>query len=608
MTQTNKSINVPSIDYTKTSFNQIKEKLVEHIKRYYPDTYRDFKKSSFGSLMLDLVSYVGDQLHYYIDHNINESIPAYTTDPENLIQIIQSMVGTPPTINPSSFGHLDVSILAPADSFGVGIDSSYLNMELRAGSIFQSVGGTQYTQTQDITLNETTSQIVGYNTTADGSKVQYFAMKAKVPVISGREKTFTVDIGPEYKRFRKIEIPDSAITEILKVTDSEGREYFQVDHLTQNVIYKPIRDPESRDTMVSSIMKAVPVPRRFVIERGLDKTCIVFGYGSDNDLKTNSVADPSKLALKMSGKNYVSSTSLDPMRLMASDTLGVAPRNTTLTITYRSNTSANANSAVGTVNQVVSPVISFRNEHLLDQAKVNFIRDNVEVYNEDAINGSVSIPTTEELRRRYLGTFGAQNRAVTKQDYVTSVYSMPGIYGSIKRASVVRDNNDLRRNLNMYLISEDGLGKLQAPSTLLKQNVKTWLDSVRMISDSVDLFDAKIINLGIEFVCSLKDSANRQTTLSLIKSRIFEELTTIPPEIGESFLLSNVIRIIQSMPEVNSVPLKGGVKVTSLVGENYTDYYYDIKNNTSENSLIYIPMNSIWEIKYIDDIKGSIIG
>lgn len=72
------------IDYTKKGFSEIKEDLKSYIKRNYPDTYQDFSKSSFGSMMLDLVSYIGDQLHYYIDHNANESNPAYAKEAENV--------------------------------------------------------------------------------------------------------------------------------------------------------------------------------------------------------------------------------------------------------------------------------------------------------------------------------------------------------------------------------------------------------------------------------------------------------------------------------------------------------------------------------------------
>ena len=55
------------IDYTSRDFNSIREDLMTYVRRYYPDTYKDFSEASFGSLMLDTVSYVGDMLSFYLD-------------------------------------------------------------------------------------------------------------------------------------------------------------------------------------------------------------------------------------------------------------------------------------------------------------------------------------------------------------------------------------------------------------------------------------------------------------------------------------------------------------------------------------------------------------
>ena len=186
---------------------------------------------------------------------------------------------------------------------------------------------------------------------------------------------------------------------------------------------------------------------------------------------------------------------------------------------------------------------------------------------------------------------------------------MPPVYGSIKRASIVRDTNDLRRNLNIYLVAEGADGYFQAPTKALKENVKTWLDSVRMISDSIDIFDANIINFGIEFKVTLKNNTNQKTVMSRIKQSLYEELSTIPPDIGEPLYISEIIRFLQNIPEVASVPMREGVVIKSLSGGVHTEYLYDVKANTSpDNNYIYIPENSVWEVKFIDDIKGTTIG
>ena len=392
---TNKNKRVQEIDYTKTSFNEIKEQLVQYAKRNYPDTYRDFKKSSFGSLLFDMVSYVGDQLHYYLDHNANEAILPYTKNPEVAVQLIQAL-GSTPVLNPVGVGEVEIQVLQPANALGVSPDTNY-ELTSRAGTKFRSLGGAIFTQMRDVTLTADTSRIVGYSTTADGSKINYFGLKAKVPVVSGEERTYTVDVG-NFRRFLKIEIPDAALTEILKVEDSNKNEYHQVSHLSKKFIYKSVIDPNNRDILTPTIMKKVPVPRRFIVEKSLNRTFLVFGHGSEPELSTNSIADPAKLIMNFAGKKHDPSRLLDPVKLTSSDTLGVAPQNTTLTITYRRNTVDNTNAAAGTVTQVVEPILVFRNENNLDSSKVSFIKENVQVFNDNPINGNISIPSTEELK------------------------------------------------------------------------------------------------------------------------------------------------------------------------------------------------------------------
>lgn len=606
MRNTRISKKIQEVDYTKTSFNEIKQQLVDYIKTHYPDTYKDFNQSSFGSMMLDLVSYVGDQLHYYLDHNANEAILPFTKDPETTVQLLQSL-GVDPDLNFSGTGMVDVQVLVPSLSTGVGIDGDY-KITVRSGTKYRSAGGSVYTQIRDAVLTQENSQVLVHSTNATGNTPDYYIFKSKVPVVSGEEKEYTVEVG-DAKRFLKIEIPDPTITEILKIVDSNGNEYYQVSNLSEDTIYRPIIDPEGRDPNVKAILKPTPVPRRFIVEKSVERTYIVFGNGSETDLKTNNVLEPKRKVIKYTGLSYTSTPSNDPVRLTSTHKLGVSPRNTTLTITYRSNTLANSNAAVGTVNQVIDPILFFENENTLDQNKISFIKDNVQVFNEEPINGNISLPTTEELKRRYLGFFGAQGRAVTKQDYIAMAYAMPSMYGAIKRAAVLRDTNDLRRNLNMFLAAEGANGKLEKPSNLIKQNLKTWLESSKMISDTIDLFDANIINLKINFKVTLNTNVNPNTTLMEIKTRIFEELTTIPPDIGEPMYISEIIRIIQSVPGVATVPTRDGVKVSCISGGNYSDYNYEIDVNTApDNNYIYIPENSIWEIKYIDDIIGTVVG
>ena len=120
---TNISKKKTPIDYTKRGFNEIKEELKSYVKRYYPNTYKDFNHSSFGSMMLDLISYVGDQLHYYIDHNANEANPVFSKEAENVIGHL--MPYGLKIRKPSTPSLVDLYVPVPGRDNGVGIDENY---------------------------------------------------------------------------------------------------------------------------------------------------------------------------------------------------------------------------------------------------------------------------------------------------------------------------------------------------------------------------------------------------------------------------------------------------------------------------------------------------
>ena len=591
------------VDYTSKDFQKIKKDLLNYAKRYYPDTYKDFNEVSFGSLMLDLVSYVGDNLSFYLDYNANESFINTSLEYDNVLMHARQL-GYRHNPARSSVGEVDIYMPVPADSVNTGPDLNYLP-KMRKGSTFSTPGGITFTLNKDIEFFSDNVEVVGTEVSADGSRTTYYVLKVKGEVVSGETRKTTVSIA-DFKRFRKVEIPGDGITEILKVQDIEGNIYYEVDYLSQNTIYRPVINlsADNMDTSAPSIMKAFPVSRRFVVERSGTTTFLVFGYGSEKEIKENKIADPSEIALKVNGKNYVSDATFDPSRLLTTEKFGVGPVNTTLEIDYRVNTSNNVNAAAGTITVVNDAIVDFRNIQNLQTSKINFILDNIQIFNESPINGDILVPTTEEIKRRAASQFATQGRAVTLQDYISSVYAMPSQFGSVKRAAIYRDNDDFRRNMNLFVISENSLGQLETSSNVLKDNLKTWLNSVRIVNDSLDILDASIVDLGIEFEVIAQQDVNKNTVFNLSKDEIFRQLTDVAPEIGEPFYLSEVFRILKEVDEVLDVI---NVKITSKSGSNYTSFKLNIEENTSpEGRVIYMPHNTIWQIKYKSDIVGTV--
>lgn len=596
-----KNREIRQIDYTARDFDSIKERLVDFVKARYPDTYRDFNASSFGSLMFDLVAYVGDSLAYYTDYIANETNPMTSLEEGNTADLFESQ-GAKHYANRITHGTAQIYCAVPSLAAGNNPDFRYLEAQLKNVEL-RTEAGTTFTVKDNISLNDTTLEFVGKETaTVDGSKITYYVVKLEAPIISGQISEFAVQLTSKSRKFQRIEVPSDKCTEVLRVVDSEGNDYYEVDYLTDNTVLRPLVDVSTKSSKVPAIMKKYPVPRRFVTERKGSKTFLVFGYGSDQDLKTDTTAEPSNIWGQMHGKPYVSDTSYDPSKHLSSGYFGVAPSNTTLTITYRYNENSNANAAAGTVNQVVGFELDFKNEPSLDAEKLEYMRTSLQTYNEEPINGDISVPTTEEIRRRGMGVYATQKRAVTMQDYVSSTYSMPPTFGAVKRCAVLRDTNDLKRNINMYVIAESAGGKLEKASTQLKENVRTYLNKVRMISDSVDIFDATLINLGLEFDVTPKSGVSMKSLSIDLRKMLYSELTTIPPDIGEHFYLSEIFALLQNHPDVLTV---NNVKVKCISGAGYSDVFYNVEENISPGKkFVYIPADFVWEIKNESDIKS----
>ena len=150
----------------------------------------------------------------------------------------------------------------------------------------------------------------------------------------------------------RVNLNNPAVTEVLSVVDGEGHEYFEVQHLAQELVYKAIRNNNADKMTVPSIMKAMPVPRRFVLEKGRNYAFLQFGYGSSTELTNQSVVDPSEITLKLHGRNYYAQEEFDPTNLTKTDKFGVAPADTTLTVSYRVNEAQNVNIATNSLKSV----------------------------------------------------------------------------------------------------------------------------------------------------------------------------------------------------------------------------------------------------------------
>ena len=346
------------INYLSRDFTSIKNDLVEYAKRYYPDTYRDFSDAGFGSLMVDAVSYIGDVLSFYLDYQANESFLVTAIEYNNVLKHGQS-IGYRYEPRRASFGEVSLYILIPSNSTNTGPDTSYIPT-LRAGSTVSN-GGSVFTILQDVDFSDPANEVVVATTnTTTGVPTQY-AVKTTAQVVSGELRTKTIELG-DFIRFRSVDIDDGSVTEIISVIDTEGREYFEVDHLSQNTIYVPISNTDTTtNVQAPTIVKPFVVPRRFITRRTQTTTSIIFGYGSDSQLSSPSLVEARDVVLDLHSKDHVIDRAMDPTILIKGDKFGVAPANTSLAVTYRVNTAENSNAAA---NSITRPLFSLERTEL----------------------------------------------------------------------------------------------------------------------------------------------------------------------------------------------------------------------------------------------------
>jgi len=377
------------------------------------------------------------------------------------------------------------------------------------------------------------------------------------------------------------------------VFDSDGNEYFEVDYLAQDIVYKEISNTNYKNDNVPSIIKPFLVSRKFTVERNGPTLSLQFGSGKENG--SDIVADPQSVSMDVFGKTYVTAKSFDPTRLSENEALGIVPENTALTITMRVTNPGNSNLAAKKLNEVSSANFDFEDKTTLSRALMQQVINSLEVENELPITGDVNNATSEEIKQRIYDTFPTQNRAVTQADYENLAYRMHSKFGSIKRVSVQRDPDSQKRNLNMYVVSENSFGKLEKTNSTIKRNLKIWLNQYRMINDTIDILDPYIVNLGIEFSIKAVSGADKKIVVGRCVEALGAQFNN-NYYIGESVSISDIYKVLNSVPGVLDV-IKA--RLINRTGASYSSATLNINKNLSpDGNQLIVPKNAIVEFKY----------
>jgi len=593
----------PNIKYTSRSFTSIKNDLVEHAKRYYPNSYNDFSDASFGGLMFDAVAYVGDMLSFYLDYQTNESF-LETAIEYNNIRKLSSQMGYNFYGNPAAYGIATFYVIVPANLTGLGPDSTFIPI-LKTKSKINAINGASFMLTENVDFNDPAVEVVAARFDDATGKPTHYALRTFGQVRSGLHYIKEIDVG-DYTKFLRVKVGTAAINEILSVFDSEGHEFHQVEHLSQEVVYKETTNPNAVSDNVPSIIKPFIASRRFVVEQDESGTYLQFGYGTEATIDKNGFANPSEVVLQMSGKNYITDQAFDPVKFLGTDKFGIAPSNTTLLVTYGSNDSTNVSVPINGFREVSRALFEFPNDLTSPNAATRLtVRDSIEVSNEERIVVEATIPTVDEIRYRAYASFAAQNRVVTKNDYEAYTYQMPSKFGKVSRVNVVNDPSGINKRLALYVISKDKSDNFVATNNTTKTNLKVWLNKNKMLTDNIDVFDAKIINIGFDFKYAVQPGFSKTTVQAAVN-------TALRSLFSEKFYIGEPVYITTLYQTINRVQgVVDTIKVTPIVknSANYSNLGLFVDDILSKDgTYLKCPKNCVFEIKFLDeDLKGTVL-
>ena len=499
-------------------FGEFRKNLIEFSKNYFPNTYNDFNESSPGMMFMEMASYVGDVLSFYTDTQLRESLLSTAEENVNLFNIVNSLGYKPKNIIPASVT-MDVFQLVPATGVGDNVKPDFdYAMTVGGGMI---VGSTDYSDVEFTTIASidfafsssfNPTEISVYQIDENTNQPVYYLLKKQIKATSGKEKVKTFNFTAP-KIYDKIKIEEENLVRIKNITDSDGDTWTRVPYLAQDTVFEQIDNNEDNSTYLHQYSGDTPyllelnrVPKRYITNFEDDGIMVIgFGAGISSNADEEIIPNPDNVGSALYAENQNLDTTLDPSNFLYTKTYGVAPQNTTLTVTYLIGNGIVDNVPAGDLVSVVSSNTIFKNEINLNKNLVSFCKQSIACSNPNAAVGGKTTESQEEIRQNAMAFFAAQNRTVTREDYVMRCYALPPQFGSVAKAYLVQDyqlenskvdgqyiNTEIPNPLalNLYTCGYDNQKNLTALNPATKYNLKTYISYHRLLTDAVNIKDA----------------------------------------------------------------------------------------------------------------------
>ena len=586
------------INYLSKDFDSIKADLIDYVKRHFPSDWRDFNDASGGMALLEMIAYVGDILTFNIDRQVNEAYINRAVEIKNIVSLAQNFGYKPKNQTPA------VVNLAVSADFANSTSSETLFTLKKGATVLTNYEPVVAFETlNDVDFSSPANRIVR---TAGGTTTISIS---GVSAVAGISKIFRYGAGDPVK-FLKVTLPDTNVNEVMSVSAGDGSEYFEVDNLARDTVFVGDVNTSNTSGDAGYIMRLKRVPKRYVVERdpsGL--TSIRFGPGVLMEADADVIPNPNDFVLPPTLRGSPSGfapAAIDSTSFLKTKSLGVAPQNTDLTITYRAGGGVVTNVGPNTLTRIINKDMIFATPNLssLSAVVARNITNSLACNNGDQASGGEQPETVASIRENAVYNMGSQLRCVTLQDYQARIMAMPSQFGSVFRSFVRKDPNN-SMGVEMFLVTRNSQLQLTYPSAVIMNNIETYIKNFKSFSDTIKLTSGRLINIGVDFTVVPHPSSNAQETLMeciMVLQRLFETNRT---NFNDSVVIPDIQARLQSLRKVRSVPnLKIVNKTTNVGTRTYSSTEFNINAN-SRSGILQFPVDSVWELKYPNfDIIG----
>ena len=590
--------------FSSQTFSDFRQELLQHANLYYKDNIVDFSEVSLGGMLLDFAAIVGDSLVYYAEQQFNELDYTTATDVNNIVKHMQRANIKSSKASPASV-EITFTIEAERDNSSPDYDVKPLSEELpilKKGTTVVSDTGIVFTLQEDLDFSFGYTKEISEED-ADGT-VQSLFLSKKGLCISGIVEEEIISI-PESNTsyFAKVDLERDNITNIISVTDEDNNEYHEVEYLTQSTVFKKVKD--SND----DYMTILPAMYKFVKEENFlsGKTSLRFGNGNSKSLKSNAFANTEDLLLPLKNTDTVSRISLDPSKLLESDSLGISPAGKTLTIVYKYGGGSNHNVPTGSINTVLGqPIMIFPNLSIEEsdfETTTERVKDSLSVINNNSAVGGTQPLSLDELKLQIPNAIKAQSRIITHEDLLTRILSMPSDFGRINKA-IALDNPFTSTSKDLFIVCKDSEGYYTEANDAIKTNLSTYLNEYRLIGDNFNILDVPVFNFGIKAKVKVKSGFDIDSVIFDINTRIIENMRFDLLEIGSPINVNELSLIIESTDGVDTLVTPKKAIITAKTSED-SFFDIDLAKRLSYNDNLFNPF-SLYKDGIINPPRGGL--